>query len=221
MENVIVSNCILRTRCNALRLGVGDGTIRNCLFSNLVIHDSRTGISILPAYSERFPRGTDMDNIRFENIVMDVTTPINMTLGTGGTAVVGGIVFADISCRATKPVCVIGERGAHFSDVEFTDCAFRFSGNERQSLFDAETCGEQDMWEVVRNPPACGIFVRYADRVRFRNVRLDWSKAEGRRSESVCCIDCNGVDFADVDSCAFESMGIASAVRLVRSSAAS
>ncbi|MDR1282962.1 MAG: glycoside hydrolase family 28 [Opitutaceae bacterium] len=218
MENAIVSNCILRTRCCALRLGVGDGTLRDCLFANLVIRDTRTGISIWPAYSHRYPRGTDIDNIRFENIVMDVTTPVNLTLGAGARAAVGNIVFRGLSCRSTKPVYVIGEEAVRLSGIDFIDCVFRFLGDKAQSLFDAESCVVDAPWKTVANPPACGLFVRYANRVRFRNVRLDWTRAEGRRSESLCCIDCDDVSFDNVDSVDFYRMGIPSAFRLVRSS---
>ncbi|AHF90743.1 glycoside hydrolase family 28 [Opitutaceae bacterium TAV5] len=219
MENAIVSNCILRTRCCALRLGVGDGTIRDCLFSNLVIRDTRTGISIWPAYSDRYPRGTDIDNVRFENIVMDVTTPVNLTLGVGAKAAVGNIVFKGLSCRATKSVYIVGEETVRVSDIDFIDCVFRFFGHRLQSPFDAESCALEHPWkEAVTNPPACGIFVRYADRVRFRNVRLDWTRAEGQRSESLCCIDCDDISFDNMDSVDFARMGIPSAFRLVRSS---
>lgn len=218
MENAVITNCILRTRCCAIRLGVGDGTIRDCLFANLVIHGTRTGIGIWPAYSQRYPRGTDMDNIRFENIVMDVETPVNLTLGAGARAAVGHIVFKGLSCRATKPVYIVGEETVRVFDLDFIDCVFRFFGDRPQSPFDAETCAMTEAWAAVTHPPACGIFVRHADRVRFRNVRLDWSKAEGRRSESLCCIDCDAIDLDDAESIDFARVGVTSAFRLVRSS---
>ncbi|RRJ94874.1 glycoside hydrolase family 28 [Opitutaceae bacterium TAV4] len=214
-ENVIVSNCILRTRCCAFRLGVGDGTLRNCLFSNIVIHDTRTGISIWPAYSHRYPRGTDMDNIRFENIVMDVAMPVFFILGEGSTATVGNITFQNMSCRATKPSCIIGEAGNHLSNIEFSNCVFRFYGNKKQALFDPDSYGDK---EFFTEPPACGIFIRYTDYLRLRNVRLDWSKAEGSRSEAICCIDCEKIDVRDIDAGDFENVGIRAPLRLSRSS---
>ncbi|OGV55217.1 MAG: glycoside hydrolase family 28 [Lentisphaerae bacterium GWF2_44_16] len=217
-ENVIVSNCILSTRCCAFRLGVGDGTIRNCIFSDIVIHNTRTGISIWPAYSERFPRGTDIDNVRFENIVMDVVLPISFILGNGSSAAAGNITFQNMSCKTTKAICIVGEKNNHLSDIDLIDCTFRFHGDRKQSLFDADTCDEYTTWKYVAEPPACGIFVRYTDKIHFRNVRLDWTKAEGKRSEAICCIDCENVDYKETDAGEFSRLGIQSAFRMVRSS---
>jgi Endopolygalacturonase len=221
MENVVVTGCVLRTRTCAIRLGVGDGTIRNCLFSDIVIHDTRTGICIWPAYSERYPRGTDIDNVRFENIVMDVVTPVSLTLGHGGTAAVAAIVFKGLSCRATKPVFVLGEENVRLADIDFVDCVFRFHGDAVQVPFDAEThVVDEDPWRTVTHPPACGIYIRHANRVRLRDVRLDWTRAQGRRSESLCCIDCDDVTLDRVETLDFARVGIATPTRLVRSALA-
>jgi polygalacturonase len=44
-ENVVISNCILRSGCQGVRVGCpSDGTIRNCTFANLVIESSNNGI---------------------------------------------------------------------------------------------------------------------------------------------------------------------------------
>ena len=45
-EHVVVQNCVLSTPCNAIRIGVGDGVVRDCSLSNIIVKDSRTGISI-------------------------------------------------------------------------------------------------------------------------------------------------------------------------------
>jgi len=39
---VTVNNCSLLTSCNAIRPGVGEGVVRDCVLSNLVISDTRT-----------------------------------------------------------------------------------------------------------------------------------------------------------------------------------
>jgi polygalacturonase len=41
-RDVTITNCVLSTPCNAVRVGVGDGEIRNCTLSNLIIDDTQT-----------------------------------------------------------------------------------------------------------------------------------------------------------------------------------
>lgn len=65
-EDVIVRRCSLRSPACALRVGVGNGTIRNCTFSELEMHDCAIGIGLCPSYTKG--KCVKMENILFENI---------------------------------------------------------------------------------------------------------------------------------------------------------
>lgn len=66
-EFVSVANCLLSSNAEAVRIGVGDGLIADCVFANCVIRDSERGINFSSTW---FPsRGCDFRNIRFDNIV--------------------------------------------------------------------------------------------------------------------------------------------------------
>ena len=131
-ENVTVTNCILQTRCCAIRIGVGDGIIRNCLFSNLVIFNTKYGINIMPAYSERYPRGTDLDNISFNNITMDVMIPIYMS--NGGSANLRNINFSDLKVNMTHTVIINGEPDNNYNDVTISNSIFNIVPGRKQKL---------------------------------------------------------------------------------------
>jgi polygalacturonase len=66
-ERITVTNCILETRCSALKLGANEsyGTIRQVSMSNCVIYDSSRGISLYCM------TGGTFEDITFSNIVMD------------------------------------------------------------------------------------------------------------------------------------------------------
>lgn len=66
---VTVENSILSSLCNAVRLGVGNGTVRDAVFSNLVIRDTKTAVHFAPGYSRG--HGTDIRNCRFSNLQVD------------------------------------------------------------------------------------------------------------------------------------------------------
>ena len=65
-SDITVDNCILSSAACGVRVGVGNGTIRNCKLSNLKIINTNLGIGICPSYTSG--RCTSIDNILFENI---------------------------------------------------------------------------------------------------------------------------------------------------------
>lgn len=79
-EYISVTNCVLKTSCQAVRVGVGNGIIRHCTFSNLAIRETNVGLNFHSSYSPQ-SRGTTIENIRFDNIVMTANVPFTMTLG--------------------------------------------------------------------------------------------------------------------------------------------
>ena len=66
-EYVTVTNCTLSSECNAIRLGVGEGLIREATFSNIVIYDSKNAFNIVSGYT-RNEKGASVEGIIFSNI---------------------------------------------------------------------------------------------------------------------------------------------------------
>jgi len=74
-ERIVVSDCILSSATCAVRVGYeGNGVIRDCLFSNLMIYDSKNGINFLAVLptGKRFniDEGSKISNMVFSNVVM-------------------------------------------------------------------------------------------------------------------------------------------------------
>lgn len=69
-ENVVVTNCVLRAdRDYGIRVGVGSGIIRNCVFSNLDVEGmNNAGIGIMGYWSPEAKYATTIENIMFSNI---------------------------------------------------------------------------------------------------------------------------------------------------------
>ncbi len=133
-ENICVSNCILSSTTTGVRIGYeGDGVIRNCVFNNLTIHDTRTGLDILSLVPEcaftRIARGTPVENIIFSNIVMrDVRRAIHVWAGMSYTGIpyggyVKGITFSNIRASSVRETVFIGSVGRNtcVSDILLRD----------------------------------------------------------------------------------------------------
>lgn len=95
-ENITVSNCVLSTPCNAIRIGVGEGEIRNCLFGNIIVPEASRGISIVSLYrkTENSRHGTSIENIHFSDFILNADVPF--TVGVGHEASPPGAI-RDIS----------------------------------------------------------------------------------------------------------------------------
>ena len=68
-DKVYVENCQLRSPACAVRIGVGNGTLRNCHLKNLQMYDSSVGIGICPSYTPGLC--VNIENILFENVTFE------------------------------------------------------------------------------------------------------------------------------------------------------
>jgi len=159
-EYITITNCVLKTeRCQAVRVGVGSGIIRHCTFSNLAIHETSVGLNFHSSYSLTSP-GATIENIRFDNIVMDVRVPFTITLGHAiAETKIRNIYFRGISgiCRATSPVG--GKPDNFLFNISFKDI---------------------DLAVPAGNEPFTAMQLSYINGLRLENVRFfEWDKSNG------------------------------------------
>ncbi|MDO4630069.1 MAG: glycosyl hydrolase family 28 protein [Planctomycetia bacterium] len=129
-ENVVVTNCILSSACQAVRVGVGDGLIRNAVFSNLVIHNTNVGLNFHSSYSP-MSLGTTIKNIRFQNITMDTETAFHMTYGHAASdRTISDVYFCDISGTARRTSFLLGKPGQTLKNIHFRDVILEMDGEQ-------------------------------------------------------------------------------------------
>ena len=75
-DGVEVRHCQLRSPACAVRIGVGNGTLRNCTLKELQIRDSSIGVGLCPSYSRG--KCVEIDNILFENVYFEGKSPFVM-----------------------------------------------------------------------------------------------------------------------------------------------
>ena len=140
-ERVVVANCTLRSWANAIRLGwVNDGTIRNCLFTNIAIWDSVNGVGIiLPGVEDwnKYDFGrerTRVENIQFMNIRMDgiYAHPVKVRIADGPTSLVDRVCdvsFVNVRATGLELPLFRGRRDAPVERFSFDGCSFRKVGD--------------------------------------------------------------------------------------------
>ena len=176
-ERVTVSNCLLTSYTNGIRIGwINDGTIRNCVFSNILITDSNNGIGIhLPyrvresgnvrIFDSKNPVSTDVgreetliENILFDTIMMDgiYKHPIFVKIEDHESVRCRGINnirFSNVHATALRYPHFKGRPTTPLGNIYFYNCSFNIVDE-----IDGEKSPRQKM------------ALEYADKVHFINT---------------------------------------------------
>ncbi|MGI5820359.1 MAG: glycoside hydrolase family 28 protein [Armatimonadota bacterium] len=196
-RDVAVSNCVLSTPCNAVRVGVGDGEVRDCSLSNLVIKQSRTGISFNSAYSERAAHGTTLENIHFDGITMDVIMPVNMVLGIHAKppGAIRNISLSRMRVRARQGFHICGNPGHHIEDIRLRDLRVELSGDDVDPRFAGDAPKTAGTMEV----PAA-LFARHVSGLRVSDLQVRWGEVGAAWRSAVEIADGEDVVLTDIDA---------------------
>ena len=115
---VTVANCVLSSVCDAIRVGVGDGRIHDAVFSNIAVHDTKCAVNIVPGYSRG--HGTDITDIRFENLQVDCSDFCRIHHMYSKEAEMARIRFRGVSGRTKTRSWIWANAAKPFGLVEFS-----------------------------------------------------------------------------------------------------
>ncbi len=130
-EGVVVTNCILDSWSQAIRIGCpSDDTVRNCTLSNIVIQGRGNGININNPrrYLRKGCNGyLDLHDIVFSNIVIEsghVPIWINVEEGVNLRRI-AGITFSNIRANSGMPCKIEGSSETIIEDIRFSEMKCR------------------------------------------------------------------------------------------------
>ncbi len=175
-EYICVTNCVLSSfNDNAIRIGVGEGVIRNCVFSNLVIAQSRTGICIISRFSSTSP-GVSIENIQFSNLEIQAHRPINIKLKNREDQedmrefrFIRKIRFSGIHAESDRNCNLFGAKNGLVEDIRFQDCDFLYGGNGI-----APDTDERGLWGYASTDSV--FTAKYVRDILFDHVRIAWKE---------------------------------------------
>lgn len=175
-ERVTVTNCTLSSYQACIRVAwIGDGEIKNCVFSNLTFTNSNCGIRLsIPGVPEGRPNNftddggdaTICDNLLFENIAIDscVNEPIEIRIDPGNRiGSIRGLRFANILSKSGKMPLIRGREDAPIERVTLSGCTFERKNFETI----ADYIPDADGGLLKPYPPASPEFTN------VRELRLD------------------------------------------------
>jgi hypothetical protein len=244
-ENVVVTNCTMRTTCCGIRIGYeGDGPIRNCTFNNIVMHDTRTGIDFLVPRDVRLEpltpngatfniqHGPPIDNIHFANVTMDTQIALNMWIGDDAHRPGGirNVSFAHVKATTEQGCHISGSKSNAIEDIALNDVKLTMRDLRYPPLDDPMPYPFPafGVWPHHGVPHAW--FVRHVDGLTMTDVAVDWREATGGWRSAMRAEDCEELHLhrfvtrdlpADHDAPAIDCANVRqSTVRAARSDAA-
>ncbi len=196
-ENIVITNCLLSSHCNALKMGTeSNGGFKNVVVSNLIIRPSvvsdksiggsphgHTGIAL------ELVDGGILDGVVISNIHIDgPDCPIFIRLGNRARPWIEGqkidkvgvlqniLISNIIATNARKMGCSItGIPGNPVQNITLKDISIEFDGGGTIADFKREipevekAYPEADMFGVL---PSYGFFIRHAQNIRFSGIEL-------------------------------------------------
>jgi polygalacturonase len=120
-ENIVVTNCLFRSLyAYAIRVGVGDGIIRNALFSNIIVKkgERKGGIALHARYCPN-KTGVGIENINFCNFNMNVNLPLFISCGYKNPQTLKNISFSNMRINSTSGIYIGGIEDNMCENISF------------------------------------------------------------------------------------------------------
>ena len=176
-ENITVTNCVLHTRTMAFRVGVGNGTVRNISVSNIVFHGCRDAVGFNSNYSKDPTRGVQIENIQFENLLVDadrlffIASQVRGATPEPAAKEIRGITFRHVRGTFCLPAVICGCAGTGIADLDFFDLKLRCTGVKK--IHNPDPSAVYSLWS--KEVPDCAVYIAHARNVRFEKVSVDWN----------------------------------------------
>ena len=119
--DITVSNCTFSSDCNAIRLGVGNGTIRDCSFHDIKIVDTRYAVNAVGAWSSSPQRGVDISRISFEDMDIDAKGFCKFYYRNATNSVFDTISFSRVRGKVREPSIFDDTPKRPFRNLVFED----------------------------------------------------------------------------------------------------
>ncbi len=219
-ENIIVSDCIISSHCNALKFGTETTTgFRNVSVSNCIIRKSvettaKTGYPEgISGISLEIVDGGIMENITISNIVIDgPRVPVFVRLGnrarkyyaeapSPSVGLIRNILLTNIVAQASSPVgCAIaGIPEGKIDGITLSNSRFIFPGGIKDNLSQKVIEELPDRYPesiMFGTLPAFGIYARHVKNLTLQGLSFEIESPDSR--PGILCDDVTGGSISNI-----------------------
>ncbi len=200
-ERIAVSNCVFRSRTCGIRVGVGNGVIRNVVFSNIEMTEVKSGIHVQGKYSPQ-SEGVEIDTVRFNNLSINGRVAFHVTACFEGSKPIRNLFLSNINARCDATSYFGGSPLRSLESCYLDNIHLTFHGGK------ANRPDQPSPYELYRHAGAYaaraigmpyGIYLEYAGGMRFRALTLRWDETDGLWHDSLAQHHTERITFIDSD----------------------
>lgn len=226
VENVTVSDCVVRTSASAFKCGTGSGRgFRNIAVNNLVVYDTaRSGVTL------QVVDGGTLENVTISNVVMrNVGNALFLRLGDRSRMIEGqdrpgvlrDVIISNVTAEVTGfdadagyrfraprrsplpnplPSAIVGLPDARIRNVLLSNVRLEYVGgvHDESALIAAEEAGRvpeardgYPEYDAFGELPAWGLYARHVDGLTLRDVSMSLRGRDPR--PAILCDDVIGL----------------------------
>lgn len=203
-SNICISNCILSSAyANAIRIGVGEGFIHDCNFSNIIIDRAKVAINIVAKFGVSQNDGTHITDLSFANFRINAKRPFFIELDDyyGNVPYKSKnsfehIDFNNFRIKGYLTSFISGNGVGSIRDINFNNIKMLVGGNGRESGVD-----EHGLWGVDSTDAVFDIIS--AKDINFTDCTIEF---EADKRPDGWKYDVRSVDSSNVNikNCTFE-----------------
>lgn len=183
-ENMVVTNCVLKSTSAGIRIGYGQHPIRRCTFSNIVIHDSHRGIGIFAHDA------SSIEDLIFSNIIIETRLYNGQWWGHGEpihlssisrfegqpSGIIRNVQFNNINATGEQGILVFGRKECPMENISFNNVQLRMrKGKETIAYggnFDLRPAADRTMRMFEHDIP--GLYAQYIKGLTISQFQLSW-----------------------------------------------
>ena len=191
-ENIVVSDCVFRSRSKAIVVGYVHSHVRNVLINNVVIRESNRGFCIMCN-----PKTGLVENVRVSNMVLETQVAAGIYWGNGEAVLimsldqekhvpieqrparnesinVRNISLHDIYCNTENALGIVGCNN-NIGDISLRDIVIRRKPSKNLSL-KGEVLDMEPNPGRYKVPAGCGLYIEEAHNVSVSGIRMEGFK---------------------------------------------
>lgn len=183
-ENMVVTNCVLKSTSAGIRIGYGQHPIRRCTFSNIVIQDSHRGIGIFAHDA------SSIEDLIFSNIIIETRLYNGQWWGHGEpihlssisrfegqpSGIIRNVQFDNINATGEQGILVFGQKESPMENISFNNVQLRMrKGKETMEYggnFDLRPAADRTMRMFEHDIP--GLYAQYIKGLTISQFQLSW-----------------------------------------------
>lgn len=209
-QNICISNCIISSaHACGIRCGVGDGHVRNCSFSNIVINESNCGIMFCGRYCDGHD-GVLIEELSFSDFRINAKSPFFLSCGYLSKSPVRKIQFSNIEAQGCYCSYIGGLNDNISSEIEFNNVKIRLKGGEDNSLSTPEVIETWKKYGKVyssgSNKLPYGLLIENTEKIRLNDFCLQLDDQKGLWQNAIKTRNSGEINFGRVRIEGFENV---------------